>query len=111
MDAASAHLARLGATSRPSGSAAATEARQYCAGVLEAMGFAVVERPFEYSKFPGAYATPVAGALVPCSRSVCCAPSHSRVYSAACSSPSVHRMVFRYWAGGRARSPPFRRRA
>jgi hypothetical protein len=64
VDAASAHLARLGATSRPAGSAATAEARQYCAKVLRDLRFTVVERPFEYSKFPGAYATPIGGALV-----------------------------------------------
>jgi Peptidase family M28 len=65
VDAASAHLARLGAMSRPTGSAAASEARSYCAQVLRDLSFTVVERPFEYSKFPGAYATPLAGVLVP----------------------------------------------
>lgn len=65
MNAASAHLARVGATSRPPGSAATTEARHYCAGVLRGVGFTVVERPFEFSKFPGAFATPLAGALIP----------------------------------------------
>ena len=65
MDAASAHLARLGAISRPTGSNAAADARAYCTSVLRQLGFTVTERPFEYSKFPGAWATPVAGLLVP----------------------------------------------
>ena len=64
MDVASAHLARLGATSRPAGSAAAADARRYCADVLRGSGFTISERSFEYSKFPGAWATPLAGALV-----------------------------------------------
>ena len=101
MDAASAHLARLGATSRPSGSAAVTEARRYCAGVLEAMGFAVVERPFEYSKFPGAYATPVAGVLVPLfALGLLFAPSHSRACTAGLLiAGACVGLVFRYLGG------------
>lgn len=84
MDAASAHLARLGATSRPSGSVGAAEARRYCAGVLHGLGFRVSERPFEYSKFPGAYAAPLAGALVPAfALGLLVAPGHSRGYGVA----------------------------
>ncbi len=62
MDAASPHLARLGAASRPVGDAG--EAREYCARVLRAAGFIVTEQPFEFSYFPGAWATPLAGAGV-----------------------------------------------
>src|SRR5439155_10067253 len=45
----------------PTGSAAADEARGYCADVLRNLGFSVVARPFEYSAFPGSVATPLAG--------------------------------------------------
>jgi hypothetical protein len=64
MPAASPHLARLGARSRPAGSAAAAEARAYCDGVLRSLGFTTREHPFEYSAFAGAYATPLAGLLI-----------------------------------------------
>lgn len=58
---APAHLAALARTARPTGTAAAAEARRYCARVLEEAGFRVAERPFEYSAFPGRVATPAAG--------------------------------------------------
>ena len=64
MDAGSSHLARLGAASRPAGSRAAAEARAYCAAILRALGFSVTERSFEYSKFTGAFAAPLAGVCV-----------------------------------------------
>jgi hypothetical protein len=64
MPAASPHLARLGAISRPAGSAAAVEARRYCDSVLRDLGFTTTERAFEYSAFAGAYATPLAGLLI-----------------------------------------------
>jgi hypothetical protein len=65
VDAGSAHLARLGARSRPTGSAAAAEARAYCAGVLRSLRFDVSERSFEFSAFPGAYAAPALGLAIP----------------------------------------------
>jgi len=64
VDAGSSHLARLGAASRPAGSRAAAEARVYCADVLRGLGFSVAEQRFEYSKFAGAFAAPVAGLCV-----------------------------------------------
>ena len=64
MSVASPHLARLGAVSRPAGSAAAAEARAYCDSVLRGLGFNTTERAFEYSAFAGAYATPLAGLLI-----------------------------------------------
>ena len=60
-----AHLARLGGRARPTGSAAAAEARRYCADVLRRRGFAVIEQEFEYSQFPGRWATPTAGFVIP----------------------------------------------
>ena len=64
MDAGSSHLARLGAASRPAGSRAASEARTYCADVLRGLGFSIAERSFEYSKFTGAFAAPLAGLCI-----------------------------------------------
>lgn len=62
---ASPHLARLGATARPAGGPGVAAARDYCAGVLRAAGFVVSEQSFEYSCFPGAWATPIAGVVIP----------------------------------------------
>jgi hypothetical protein len=59
------HLARLGGRSRPTGSAAAADARRYCAEVLRSLGFVVSEQEFEYSRFPGRWATPAAGIVIP----------------------------------------------
>lgn len=61
--AAAAHLDALAAEPRPAGSAAEERARRYCGDRLSALGFRVHEEPFEYSAFPGRWATPVAGAL------------------------------------------------
>ena len=55
------HLARLAAVPRPAGSPGEAAARHYCADVLQSLGFAVVDEPFEYSSAPGRWATPVAG--------------------------------------------------
>ena len=63
--AASAHLARLGAVSRATGSREIADARQYCTGVLAGLGFAVAEHPFEFSAFAGRWAASVAGLLIP----------------------------------------------
>lgn len=46
---------------RPAGGQAETAARAHCARVLRDAGFDVGEEPFEYSAFPGRYATPVGG--------------------------------------------------
>ena len=55
------HLQRLAGTARPAGSEAAADARRYCAGVLESLGFRVVDRPFEYSAAVGEYGTSFGG--------------------------------------------------
>ena len=55
------HLISIAARPRPAGSAAEAAARAYCAGVLREAGFDVREEPFEYSAFPGRYATAVGG--------------------------------------------------
>lgn len=64
MDAGSSHLARLGSASRPAGSPGAREAQAYSADVLRRLGFVVTEHSFEYSKFAGAFAAPLAGISV-----------------------------------------------
>jgi putative aminopeptidase FrvX len=55
------HLTAIADQPRPAGSAAESAARRYCAGVLRDAGFAVGDDPFEYSAFPGRYATSVFG--------------------------------------------------
>jgi hypothetical protein len=61
--AAGALLSELAAQPRPAGGAAEASARDECTRRLSALGFQVVEEPFEYSAFPGRYATPLAGCL------------------------------------------------
>ena len=58
------HLERLAAVPRPAGSPAEAAARDYCAGVLRSLGFAVSEEPFEFSTLPGRFGTPICGAAV-----------------------------------------------
>ena len=77
MDTASAHLARLGAQSRPTGGAAVAEARAYCAEVLRALGFDIRERSFEYSAFPGAGAAPAFGLAIPALATLIFATRHT----------------------------------
>jgi hypothetical protein len=60
---ARAHLVALAHEPRAAGSAAEARARAYCAEHLRALGFAAVERPFDYSAFPGRWATPLVGVL------------------------------------------------
>ena len=57
-------LERIAAVARPAGSAAEAEARDVCAGWLRDSGFEVVERPFSYSAFPGAWGTTIASGLL-----------------------------------------------
>ena len=60
---AAGHLRHLARQPRPTGSAGAADARQYCRHVLTSLGYRVTERPFEYSAAVGSYGTPVAGAM------------------------------------------------
>ncbi len=55
------HLRAIGGGPRPAGSIAEAAARAYCEEVLQAAGFAVRSEPFEYSAFPGRYATALGG--------------------------------------------------
>jgi len=58
---ATGHLRHLARQPRPTASAAAADARQYCTHVLSSVGYRVTERPFEYSAAVGSYGTPAAG--------------------------------------------------
>lgn len=58
-----AHLARLGAASRPAGSATAADAQDYCASILEPLGFEISKQEFVFSKFLGAFGAPAMAVL------------------------------------------------
>ena len=58
---AKALLDAIAARPRPAGGDAERAARARCARLLEGLGFEVEEQPFEYSAFPGRWATPAAG--------------------------------------------------
>jgi hypothetical protein len=55
------HLVAIARAPRPAGGPAEAEARAYCARVLRDAGFEVREEAFEYSAFPGRYATALGG--------------------------------------------------
>lgn len=55
------HLDSLAARPRAAGSDAEREAQDYCTAILENAGFSVTREPFEYSAFPGRFATPLGG--------------------------------------------------
>jgi len=57
------HLEKLAAAPRPPGSESEAAARRYCGEVLASLGFEVNAAPFEYSAFPGRWATPAAGVV------------------------------------------------
>lgn len=57
------HLKAIAGLPRPAGGPAESAARAHCARVLRDAGFDVREEPFEYSAFPGRYATAVAGVV------------------------------------------------
>ena len=54
-------LAAIASEPRPSGSPAITAARERCARELREDGYDVREQPFEFSEFPGRFATPLLG--------------------------------------------------
>ena len=54
---------RLSRKPRFAGSQEEAEARSLCKGELERAGFECVERPFEYSQWPGRWGVPVAAAV------------------------------------------------
>ena len=55
------HLDAIAARPRAAGSDNEKRAREYCRTALEQAGFSVTDEPFEYSAFPGRYATSLAG--------------------------------------------------
>jgi hypothetical protein len=58
---AAALLAALAAEPRPTGGRAAAQARELCKRELQALGYEIRERPFDFSAFPGRLATPLIG--------------------------------------------------
>ena len=58
------HLRALGGGPRAAGGAGEDAAQRYVTNVLSSLGFGVVRERFEYSAFPGRYATPMAGAVL-----------------------------------------------
>ena len=57
------HLEAIASAPRPAGSSAESAARHYCADELRSLGFTVVEEHFDFSRFPGEWATPAGGAV------------------------------------------------
>jgi peptidase M28-like protein len=57
------HLLAIARVPRPAGGPAESAARAHCARTLRDAGFDVAEEPFEYSAFPGRYATAVGGVV------------------------------------------------
>ncbi|HJQ22242.1 MAG TPA: M28 family peptidase [Gemmatimonadaceae bacterium] len=57
-------LQEIAGATRGTGSAGFRAARERCARELESLGFTVRVEAFEYSQFPGRYATPLFGAAV-----------------------------------------------
>lgn len=58
-----AHLRVLAQTPRAAGSAEEDAAREHCTAALRTLGFDVAREPFEYSRFPGRFGTPIGGAI------------------------------------------------
>jgi hypothetical protein len=110
--AASAHLAVLGAASRPTGSAKLAEARQYCSEVLKELGFAVREHPFEFSAFAGRWAAPAIGLLIAMLATLFVAEAASRVAWAGIAFVVALLVLVARWSSGRGvvRAPVLRRR-
>ena len=57
------HLDAVAREPRPAGGEAERRARAHCTAELRALGFTVCELPFEYSAWPGRWATPAYGAV------------------------------------------------
>jgi len=109
--AASAHLAVLGATSRPTGSPEVAEARRYCTEVLTKLGFRVQEHPFEFSAFSGRWAAPLAGVLIPTLATLLVRPGGSRVACGGVGAVVILLLLLGRWASGDGvvRAPVLRR--
>ena len=54
---------RVAGEPRPAGGSAEARVREICRARLAAAGFDVAEQPFEYSTFPGRWATPIGGVI------------------------------------------------
>lgn len=57
-------LRDIAASPRPTGSAHNAAARGLCTRILRDLGYVVAEQPFEFSAFPGRFATPLIGVTV-----------------------------------------------
>lgn len=57
-------LQAIGGRARPAGSKSERQARELCARELSDAGFSVLDRPFEYSAFPGLWGTPLVGVML-----------------------------------------------
>lgn len=57
-------LQTIGGRARPAGSESERHARELCARELSDAGFSVLDRPFEYSAFPGLWGTPLVGIML-----------------------------------------------
>ena len=111
MATAPAHIAVLGAASRPTGSRELAEARRYCADVLNGLGFAVQELPFEFSAFSGRWAAPAIGLLVPSLASLLVLAGRSRLaWLAAGVIVALLLVVLRWSTGNGAVQAPVLRR-
>ncbi|HWJ12451.1 MAG TPA: hypothetical protein VNS10_01845, partial [Gemmatimonadaceae bacterium] len=110
--AASAHLARLGAVSRATGSHEIAEARAYCAEILNGLGFGVREHPFEFSAFGGRWAAPLAGLLIPTLATLLLFAGRSRVVWLGIGVVMALVVLVGRWSsgGGVVRAPVLRRR-
>lgn len=110
--AASAHLARLGAVSRATGSHEIAEARAYCAEILNGLGFGVREHPFEFSAFGGRWAAPLAGLLIPTLATLLLFAGRSRVVWLGIGVVMALLVLVGRWSsgGGVVRAPVLRRR-
>ena len=98
---ASAHLAKLGAGSRPTGSPELAEARRFCADFLNELGFVVREHPFEFSAFAGGWAAPAAGLLIPTLATLLLFAERSRLAWLCVGVVVALLVLIARWAGGR----------
>ncbi len=112
MPAVSAHLAVLGAASRPTGSRALAEARRHCAETLSGLGFVVREHPFEFSAFGGRWAAPFAGLLIPLLATLLATAGRSRIAWTGAGILVALLLLVGRWSSGRGvvSAPLFRRR-
>ena len=105
---------RLSRTPRFAGSQEETAARTLCRGELERAGFACVERPFEYSQWPGKWGVPVAAAVQTATIFIVSRTAVSRRTCRADEGRPLRQLLFasadakRWWICHDARSTPAR---